>query len=100
MNASSDKEDEEVVFYLKHYAELGDYYLHKFNSTDTCLINYFDKEGQGWSLMEDDDAFVERCVDFLRRNNAPEFDDVEEMKAFELEKSATIKKLDDLFLNP
>ncbi|MEO0443115.1 MAG: hypothetical protein AAFZ92_05155 [Pseudomonadota bacterium] len=91
MNTSNGKDDEEVIVYLKHYAELENYYLHKFNSTDTCLINYFDKDGQGWSLMEEDDAFVERCVDFLRRNNAPEFDDMEKMKVFESEKSASIK---------
>lgn len=91
MNKDIRREDEEVIVYLKHYANLENYYLHEIASTDSCLINYFDDKGQGWSLMEDDDAFAERCVNFLKKLGTPLFDDIEEMKAFESEKSLAIR---------
>jgi hypothetical protein len=86
VNVDIRNEDQEVIAYLESLADLENFYLHRFNQNNRCLIQYFDQQGQPWALMEDDDAFVARCVEFLKKYGAPEFDDVEDMKAFESER--------------
>lgn len=86
MKLETSKESE-VIQFLNNLADIKDYYMHRFNSTNRCLIHYFDKQGKSWALMEDDDEFVSWCVEYLRKINAPEFDDIEEMKAFEARRS-------------
>ncbi|MET1255833.1 hypothetical protein [Aliikangiella maris] len=78
----------EVIQYLESLAKLEDFYMHKFIESGRHLIHYFDGQGQSWALMEDDDQFVELCIEYLVKYGAPTFVDVEEMKRFEAGKCA------------
>lgn len=86
-------DEKQVVDYLAAIADIRDFYLHCFNETGRCLVQYFDKQGQPWALMEDDDQLIAQCVRFLRNEGVPEFYDVEQMKDFEAQKLKAVKSL-------
>lgn len=75
--------------YLESHSRLDSFYVFCLDGTNPGLIHYFDEQGQSWSLMEDDDLLVNDCLQYLKENGSPLFEDVEEMKRFEAGKKGS-----------
>jgi|GEM_PF-5573699 len=67
--------DEGILAYLLSMAELDGFYVFRSSSIQPGLICYVDRSGADWSLMEDDDAFVEACILYLARIGVPVFEE-------------------------
>jgi hypothetical protein len=71
-------DDEEMRAYLLSYAPIESFYI-------TGVINFFDSSGKVWCLMEADDDVASDAVEFLKKNGAPCFEDIETAVEFEKE---------------
>jgi hypothetical protein len=67
--------------HLHRYADLDRFWIYRTPDTQPGVINYADSFGQAWTLMEDDDEFVEQCLNLLESRGCPVFDDVSKMQA-------------------
>lgn len=85
------KEEQEVLLYLNNLSSIDKFYLHRFENTGRALIHYFDEQGESWALMEDDDTFVSKCMEYLCKQRVPEFTNVEELKKFESEYVSSVR---------
>ncbi|WP_348995393.1 hypothetical protein ABFG95_02245 [Achromobacter sp. HNDS-1] len=76
--------DAEILQYLQSHASVDRFYLFIAPGGD-ALVKYFDASGRSWNLMEDDDVFIARVVDFLRLSGVRVFDDFEALLKCEQE---------------
>ena len=81
------EEEKDVISYLESMSSIDKFYLHRFLDTGRALIHYFDEDGESWAVMEDDDSFLSRCLEYLCKNEVREFSDIEELKKYETEMS-------------
>ena len=66
-----------IESYLRSRASLDCYFI-----SSTSQIGFIDSTGKVWSILEDDDEFNHLCVQFLKSNGAPEFDDSGQEETF------------------
>lgn len=67
---------------LRQHADLDRFWLLETNRIQPGLIHYLDAQGQAFTLMDDDDERVERCVTLLTSKNYPVFDDITAMDKY------------------
>jgi hypothetical protein len=78
----NEKERSQVISSLKCWAKISDYYLRKFPESSTYLINYVDESCTSWTLMEDDEDFLDLCVEYLKEIGAHEVNSHDEMEQY------------------
>lgn len=71
--------DEQIVAHLEYSAPIHNYYI------SGGLRHFCDKNGQIMIVMDDDDDFNDACIEYLKKQGIPNFDDseVEEEKYIE-----------------
>ena len=87
-------EDErvQIIEYLMSLASIDKFYLRKLQSSDSYIAYYYDMDCNFWVLMEDDDVFFKKCIEFLIREGVIVFESIEEVKEYEKQIKYTSKE--------
>ena len=68
--------------HLLQYADLRLFWILRTDHIQPGLIHYLGSDGTAYTLMDDDDERVEKCIEFLEDMSNPVFTDVNEMDSY------------------
>ncbi|MAX38772.1 MAG: hypothetical protein CME33_19620 [Gimesia sp.] len=71
----------EAKLFLEQFAQLDKFYVFKAPTIQGGLICYLAADGKAYSMMDDNDERVEKCIAFLEKMDCPVFSTVEEIDA-------------------
>lgn len=84
-DARGDYSDEFIERVLSSSAPVENYYIYQLGDDDTALMHYFTGDGKHWTVMEDDDAFADACIRYLKERGAKVFRDPESLTRYHRE---------------
>jgi hypothetical protein len=73
--ACGDYTDELIEHVLSSSAPIENYYISQRGDDTTALMHYFTSDGKHWTVMEDDEAFADACIIYLKKRGAKVFHD-------------------------
>ena len=72
----------DIETHLSQFAEMSRFWLLRTREIQPGLIHYSGADGTAYTLIDDDDKRVERCIEFLISKGCRVFDDIDEMDAY------------------
>ncbi|MBI1249793.1 hypothetical protein GC197_18355 [bacterium] len=69
----------DIRSHLLQYADLSLFWILRTDHIQPGLIHYLGSDGTAYTLMDDDDERVEKCIVFLEDMGSPVFADANEM---------------------
>jgi hypothetical protein len=71
-----------IESYLLELAELNMFWIVRTEHVQPGLIQYLGRDGVAYSLMDDNDKRVEKCIEYLEDMGSPVFADVNEEERY------------------
>ena len=82
---------DDIANYLASHAPIECFYVLCSPDNKAILLNFFDAYGKSWTIMEDDDDLFNGAVTFLKKSEAPFFNNRSSMVEFERSMASKIR---------